>query len=139
MKKIEKTKKVVKQVKNEEELRVDVQNDAQMVAPGIRVPPRIPRDPSVWTKSSSEKFILKREKARDRSKFLTRWAGKKKAIPVYGKLIIQLNEAKPKSTLSIKCGQSDIPKIIAKYKDHLVKYAWSGKTYTGTQLPFWGR
>lgn len=138
MKKIEKPKRVQQ---SDEELRVDVYNDAEMVALGMRVPPLAPRDPSVWTKTPSEKFILKRERARDKTEFLTRWAGKKKSIPVYDKLIVRLHKAPKggKNTLSIKCGQSDIPKILARYKDNVVNYSWNGKTYTRTSLPFWGR
>lgn len=86
MKKIEKPKRVQQ---SDEELRVDVYNDAEMVALGLRVPPLVPRDPSVWTKTPSEKFILKRERARDKTEFLTRWAGKKKSIPFYDKLIVR--------------------------------------------------
>ena len=44
MKKIEKPKRVQQ---SDEELRVDVYNDAEMVALGIRVPPLAPRDPSM--------------------------------------------------------------------------------------------
>lgn len=129
-----------------DELRVDVMNDTEMVGLGIRVAPRVPRDPNVWTKSSSEKFILKREKARQKNEFLTRWTGKRKSIPVYGKLVVNLKKVSNSSrlTLSFECGQSDIQRILSQFRindseTNVKKYSWNGKTYAYTELPFWGR
>lgn len=124
-----------------DDLRVDVMNDKEMVSLGIRVAPRVERDPSVWTKSISEKFLLRREKSRNTTTFFSRWSSKKKSIPVRSKLIINLKRVSEgsKLTLSFNCGQSDIPRILSRYSNNINTYSWNGKTYTGTSLPFWGR
>lgn len=152
-------KKIVSKQK-EEDLKVDVTNDAEMVALGIRLPNLTPRDQSIWTKTDKEKALLKKAKHSYHGEFSSKWGFTKKPIPVYAKLIVTIKPSKSfmikdsetgknlyKTTFSHKCGQSDIPAILSKYVEEdrklkvayplVVKYSWNGKTYGPKELPFW--
>lgn len=131
--------------KNEEDLRVDVSNDAEMVALGIRPKNLEPRDPSIWTKSSIDKKNAKLVRQYTKHYFEgTRWAAPQRSIPIPGKLIVQLkrNKAFKHTTYSYKCMQHDIPRILGHYRvgknESLINwYKWNGKTYNHAELPFW--
>lgn len=63
-------------------------------------------------------------------------------IPVYEKIILYLkpgplDKENFKSTVSFKCGQADIPEIVNKRKNQLIKYFWNGRTYFPGEFPFW--
>lgn len=149
-------KKVVeKQTKDE---KVNVYDDVEMVSLGIRKPVLTPRDPSVWTKTLSEKAAVRVHRNK-KYNFVTKWGYRQKSIPVYSKLIVTIKpsarftmvnkkgERVNKTTYSFNCGQSDIPRILSKFVEidkaskityPLVKsYYWNGKTYKPSQLPFW--
>lgn len=131
--------------KNEEDLRVNVYDDAEMVALGIRPRNLEPRDPAIWTKNSIEKKNAKLVRQHLKHYFEgTRWAAPRRSIPIPGKLIVQLkrNNAYKHTTYSFECMQHDIPRIIGHYKvgknESLVSwYKWNGKTYNHNELPFW--
>lgn len=145
--------------KKEENLRVDVNNDAEMVALGIRPKNLEPRDPSVWTKSRQDKKNAKLVKHHLKHAFeYTKWPAPKRSIPISGKLIVLIKKDKKfsekqsdrkfiyKTTFSHKCNQSDIPELLSKYttlnKNNenvslVVKYKWNGKEYQYGELPFW--
>lgn len=122
---------------------VDVHNDALMVSLGIRPRNVQPRDPSVWTKTDKEKKILKKLRNRYKPKFKSSSIAPKKHIPVYAKLIVQVNsKAFPKTTYSHMCWQSDIQQILNNYVDKdgrpaYTKYHWNGQDYKPGTLPFW--
>ena len=120
---------------------VDVMNDAMMVAEGIRVPMLKPRDPSVWTKTADERRKLKIAKARDNTKFETRWvAHRKQSCPLVANMIFHVipTDKFPKTTYSFNCPLHEIPRILKKFKKVMVgEYKWNGKTYQREQLPFW--
>lgn len=107
-----------------------------------RVESYVSRDPSVWTKTLKEKKILKTQrrihKHSLKSKSSTPW----KEIPVYGKIILYLkpgplDKENFKSTVSFECGQADVPEIVNKRKNQLIKYFWNGRTYFPGEFPFW--
>lgn len=131
--------------KSEEDLKVDIHNDKEMVELGIRVRPLEPRDPSIWVKNDVEKKNAKLVKQLTKNYFnVTRWAFKPRPIPVPGKLIIQLNKNDQfkHTTYSYECMQHDIPRILGHYRvgknDTLINwYKWNGKTYSPSELPFW--
>ena len=129
---------------------VNVHDDALMISLGLRLPKRVPRDPSVWTKTPKEKAVLKKYKDQDTTTFVCKGVAKFKPIPVYDKCILQLKKSDkytvfdntlgrrvPQTVISIQCSQSDIPNLIAKYKDVLVKYHWNGRDYLPNQIPYW--
>lgn len=143
--------------KKEVDLRVDINNDAEMVALGIRPKNLVPRDPSVWTKTYQDKKNAKIVRHKLKHAFdHTNWPAPFRPIPIPGKLIISIKKHKNfaenkngktfyKTTFSYKCIQSDIPSILDKYvlkngdsKNVLIiKYKWNGKDYTYGQLPYW--
>lgn len=101
------------------------------------------RDKDVWTKTPSEKRFLKSIKRfNEDGHFHNKPI---KYAPLFSKLIIYLKKNKhfPKSTYSTKCWLNDIPYIIGKYnlKDNkpiVLKYSFNGKTYSPSEIPFWG-
>ena len=146
---------------------VDVHNDAEMVAIGIRVPLATPIDESVWTKTDAEKKELAKKRAVLKHYFdNTKSVGsaKKWSIPLRSKLIITIRNhpkfrkikknkkgeivTNYKTTFSHVCGQSEIKDILkmfevydkrTKSKINLVeKYYWNGKKYAPDVLPAWG-
>lgn len=148
---------VEKQTKEE---RVNVYNDEEMVALGIRKPKVSPRDPSVWTKTLEEKAKARVAKNSIKTQFSTGLGQPSRSIPVYGKLIVYIKPSSKfcimdkktgkkinKTVFSHKCGQSNIPTILSKYaeKDNklnmsyslVTKYSWNGKTYNPKEIPFW--
>lgn len=145
--------------KKEENLRVDVNNDAEMVALGIRPRNLEPRDPSVWVKSYQDKKNAKLVKHYLKHAFdYVNWPAPKRPIPVPGTLIITIRKNKDfsdkqsngklfyKTTFSHRCIQSDIPELLSKYVSKtkngnetslVIKYKWNGKEYKYGELPFW--
>ena len=146
---------------------VDVHNDAEMVAIGIRVPLATPVDESVWTKTDTEKKELAKKRAVlkhyfDHTKGVS--TAKKWSIPLRDKLIITIRNhpkfrkikknkkgeivTNYKTTFSHVCGQSEIKDVLkmfevydkqTKSKISLVeKYYWNGKEYAPNVLPAWG-
>lgn len=134
---------------------VDVHNDALMVSLGLRQPPVIPRDISVWTKSPKEKTTLKKLRKIVKNNFATGWGHNPAPIPLDGKLVItikknnkymiydeKLNRKVFKTTFSFYCNQRRIPFILGKFNDkkdkqNIIKYSWNGRTYSPTELPSW--
>lgn len=138
---------------------VDVHNDAQMVSLGIRCKLAEPRDPSVWTKTKSEKKSAKWARRQLKHAFdHASWPAPFRPIEIPGKLIIRIKKTSKfskvmsngvkfyKTTFSHECKQSDIPEILSKYMIRgknkqditLVQwYKWNGKTYSADELPFW--
>ncbi len=136
---------------------VNVRDDALMVSLGFRQPPLQPRDPSVWTKTETEKKKLMNLKHRLKGKFCANWGYVSPEIPVYGKLIVYIkkdpkyttvdpktNRKVYKTTFSYKCGQSKIPSILSAFSNKkdlnntlVTKYYWNGRTYSPTELPYW--
>ena len=146
---------------------VDVHNDAEMVAIGIRVPLAKPVDESDWTKTDTEKKELAKKRAVlkhyfDHTKGVS--TAKKWSIPLRDKLIITIRNhpkfrkikknkkgeivTNYKTTFSHVCGQSEIKNVLkmfdvydkqTKSKVNLVeKYYWNGKEYAPDVLPAWG-
>lgn len=127
---------------------VNVRDDEQMIELGIRPPHVIPRDKSVWTKTSYEKKSLKieRNKHKERIHF---HSVPRKSIPVRAKLIIYLKKNKnfPYTIYSTECMQHEIGDILFNYylKNHktgcneclITKYVYNGKTYDPNERPFW--
>lgn len=113
---------------------IDIHDDALCISLGIHPRNAIPRDPSVWTKSYKEKKELRKLRRKHKHDKLFGGVAESAPIPVYDKLIIY---CKGKPTRSIKCAQSDIPLILVKYAENLVKYYWNGRTYKPGTLPFW--
>ena len=95
------------------------------------------RDATIWTKTPKEKEAIRRIKRTFPKGFLSKWPHTKKSIPCYGKLIIQINGSN--KTLSIECGQSDIPAIVSKYNTNgnVKWYKWNGKQYLANQFPYY--
>lgn len=116
-----------------------INDDAWMVAEGLRAPNVQPRDPSVWTKTAAEREQIR--KLKHQKYRLTRGGvGGRKYIPVYLKLIVQVRGWE-KTTYSLKCWQADIPRIIGNFNagdgKEVIKYQWNGKTYKPNEVPFW--
>lgn len=91
---------------------------------------------SVFKKSEGErKFLKKLQHQLGKSFGGSKWSKKVvRPIPVYDKIILYLGR---KGTRSVECGQADIPAILRRHKDDLVKYQWLHKTYMPDELPFW--
>lgn len=132
---------------------IDIHSDVEKDAAGILwYKPGFVRDPSVWTKTDKEKKALKKAKNSYHGKFLSSWNFTKPHIPCYGNIIIELykstNKNCPsKTTISIYCGQSDIPEILDRHDFVSVKgenvpgnvrrYKWNGKWYGRNELPYY--
>lgn len=130
---------------------IDIKNEPLMQALGIHPRDVEPRDESVWSKTNAEKKQLRKLRKSIKTKMVGS-VPKDKSIPIYGTLIIHLKKVEPfytvkrvngqkevyfKSTLSIKCGQADLPRILSNYSKAILYYNWMGKTYQEGQLPFW--
>ena len=126
----------MKKVREEREP-VDVMDNEMMVREGLRQPNRVPRDPSVWTKTDKEKRLWKKYRrfpAPD-----SRWAAPEKGGGLPGKLIVQV-KGMEKSTFSHKCTTTDVPYLLSKYKTEtssIVKCSWNGKTFDAENLRLW--
>lgn len=138
---------------------IDVSNDDLMVSLGIRNPKIQPRDPSVWTKTKSEKKSAKWARRQLKHAFdHCNWSAPHRSVDIPGKLIIRIKKTSKfsgvmsngvkfyKTTFSHDCKLSDISSVLSKYmirgKDKqnvtLVQwYKWNGKTYYPGELPFW--
>lgn len=153
-------KKIIEKQTTRDE-KVNVYNDAEMVSLGIRNPKVTPRDPAVWTKTLEEKAKARVARHSIKTQFSSGGNSSPKSIPVYSKLIVYIKPSEKfqaidgktgkrfkKTVFSHKCGQSDIPSILAKYVERdaklnvsyslVTKYSWNGKTYGAKELPFWG-
>lgn len=137
-----------KVVQHENDCWIDVHNDEQLVSLGIRPANLIPKDLKMWTKTSSERAILKslRHSNKRRMHFNSI---PPKFIPVRGKLVIYLkkNNTYPNTTYSTTCWQHEISSILSKYYQMdntnkfeiplVSKYSYNGKTYLANERPFW--
>lgn len=107
---------------------VDVTNDAMMVAAGLRQPMRVPRDPSVWSKTAKE-----RSKWQEHRRFPTpsgQWSAPEKSGGLPGVLVVSVRGCE-KTTYSHKCNTSDVKHLLSRYKSmtsSVVKCSWNGKT-----------
>lgn len=131
----------------EEDRWIDVHDDDVMRAHGLWRPyNQSPRDPSVWTKTPSERRLLKKLRHSFKGDMHFHSAPRK-IIRVRAKLIINLykNKRFSKTTYSTECWQHEIPEILAKYRvtdrngfstSVVRKYVWNGKTYDPHDLPF---
>ena len=148
----------MKKIRKQKEIEpVDVHNDAEMVALGLRNPIYPGRDQSVWSKTDKEKDFLKKMKHSCTSDLDRGWGAPIKSIPIPGKLIVRIKPSDnftvvakdgrvmKKTTYSHKCIQSDIPRILSKYAESdgkvsysiVINYSWNGKTYNPKEIPFW--
>lgn len=104
---------------------VDVNNDAQMVALGIRPPHVKPRDPSVWTEKERKAWRKQRHfPAPD-----TRWAAPVRPSRFIGRLIVHV-KGLDKTTYRHDCPETDLAYLLGKYKNEhctIVKAFWNGK------------
>jgi hypothetical protein len=118
---------------------VDVHNSILMIDLGIHPPFIEDRDPEVWTKSVSEKELIKKMRRLHKGKYHLGFPSKKE-IPVQAKLIVQLksNDKFPDSTYSSKCYMHQISDILSYYGlENINKYIFNGTTYKPGELPFW--
>ena len=118
---------------------IDIHDDDLCISLGIHPRNAEPRDMSVWTKTNKEKKELKRLRLRHKRDKMFGGVSESAPIPVYDKLILYI---KGKPTRSIKCAQSDIPRILSRYTlengmSAIIKYYWNGKEYKSGTLPFW--
>lgn len=144
----------MKKIKKQREVEpVDIYNDAEMVALGLRLPAYPGRDESVWSKTAKEKALLKKMKHSCTTKLDRGWGASPKSIPIPGKLIVRIKPSDKfimvtkegkilkKTTYFHECIQSDIPRILSKYVEKnnsiVINYSWNGKTYNPKEVPFW--
>lgn len=115
---------------------IDIHNDDLLVKLGIRQPVAEPRNPSVWTKTKSEKKALSKVR---RKQHMFGGVAPFKVIPVQDKLIIYLKKNKvfPNTVYSTICYQHQIPNVLKMYGTLVVKYYFNGKTYKPEELPYW--
>lgn len=104
----------------------------------------VARDPEVWSKTEKEKKQLRKMKAQLDHDISGKSLRPYREIPVYDNMIIYLKKAidicgKKYTTLSVHCGQGDIPMVLHRHAGEIVKYKWVGKVYTPDKLPFWGK
>ena len=105
----------------------DVNNDAQMVALGIRPPHVKPRNPSVWTKTEKERKAWRKQRhfpAPD-----TSWAAPMRPSRFIGRLIVHV-KGLDKTTYRHDCPETDLAYLLGKYKNEhctIVKAFWNGK------------
>lgn len=113
--------------KKEEDKKVDVHNDSEMVSLGIRCPLMTPRDPSVWTKTEKERKAWKRQRRFPAP--TSRWAPPVKPSRFTGRLIVHVRGL-DKTTYCHNCPEIDIPYLLSKYKSEdssIIKVFWNGK------------
>lgn len=117
---------------------VDVTNDAEMVAAGLRQPSVTPRDKSVWEKTDKERRLWKKQRrfpAPD-----SRWAAPDKTGGLPGKLVVQVDGLE-KTTFSHKCTTTDVRYLLSKYKTEnssIIKCSWNGKEFNPEDIRLWG-
>lgn len=105
---------------------VNIHNDQECIDLGLRLPKRVPRDPSIWTKSSKDKRALKAIKKTVKTPNLG-WAPPQKESRLSETLIINVKDY-PKTTYTFKnCPETNIDYILNKYKDVLIKAFFGGK------------
>lgn len=113
--------------KKEEDKRVDVNNDAEMVALGIRNPHIKPRDPSVWTKTEKERKAWKKQRRFPAPN--SRWMPPVITSQFKGRLTVNV-KGLGKTTYSHNCPETDIPYLLGKYKSEhssIIRAFWNGK------------
>lgn len=113
--------------KKEGDKKVDVTNDAEMVALGIRNPNLTPRDPSVWTKTEKERKAWKKQ--RNFPAPNSRWAAPVKVSRFIGRLVVNV-KGLDKTTYCHNCPETDIPYLLNKYRSErssIVRAFWNGK------------
>lgn len=116
---------------------VDVMDNEMMVREGLRQPNRVPRDPSVWTKTEKEKRLWKKYRRFPAPNSC--WAGPEKTGGLPGKLIIQVKGLE-KSTYCHNCLTTDVRYLLSKYKTErssIVKSSWNGCTFDPERLHLW--
>ena len=132
----------------DEDLWVDVHDDALMVELGIRPAVLTPRDKTVWTNTPYELRLLKslRRGSKGRIHFHTI---PERSIPVRAKLIVYLkkNNKFPKTTYSTTCWQNEVGSILLNYYQKnkktgyneclIAKYSYNGKMYEPEERPYW--
>lgn len=138
--------KTIRKTQKQEDTWVDVHDDKLMVELKFRKPLVEQRDMSVWSKTDTEKNLLK--------KFRRSYKGNKhfNSIPkkisqFKSKLIIQLkrNKVFSNSTYSQECYWHDIPSILNKYyaenkktkksENLVIKYVFNNITYKPNERP----
>lgn len=123
-----------KEDKRKEDQRVDITNDAEMVALGIRNPKVAPRDLSVWTKTEKERKLLKKYHHFPTPE--SHWAPPVKTSRFIGRLIVNVNGLE-KTTFSHHCSETDIPYLLSRYKSEhssIVRAFWNGKEINPERL-----
>lgn len=116
---------------------VNVHDSQLMINLGLHPKYRSIPDFSKTLTEKAELKILKNQLGR--GFYNQKWGvHEKKYIPVYGKLIIQMEG---ENTKSINCNQADISEILLRFKKringNLLSYKWNGRTYKDCELPFW--
>lgn len=125
---------------------VNCHNEEEMIALGYRNP-LTPRDKTVWTKTASEKKLLKQTKRKFKGyEFSSSWGFHKPSIPCTAKLIIELDKCPEllnkegfsysHLTVSYMCGQSRIPDYLNKFAGKVKRYKYNDKYYKPDELPF---
>lgn len=105
---------------------VDVTNDAECIALGLRLPKRQPRDPSIWTKSNRDRQLIKKYK-KSSSLADIGWAAPKRESKLVDKLIVNVKD-NPKTTYCYKnCLDTNVSYILDRYEKSLVKAFYGGK------------
>ena len=115
-----------------------INDDAWMVAEGLRAPNRQPRDPEVWTKTAEERARIK-ELNKQKHRVSRGSMSTRTYIPCYAKLIIQVRGC-AKTTYSTMCWQADVPRIVGNFKGEgkeVLNYKYNGKQYAPNEVPFW--
>lgn len=126
----------MKKVREEVEA-VDVTNNEMMIQEGLRQPNRVPRDPSVWSKTEKERRLWR--KYRRVAIPNQSWTAPEKTGGLPGKLIIQVRGL-GKTTYAYKCLTTDVRYLLSKYKTNyssIVKSSWNGKTFDPECVRLW--
>lgn len=131
--------------KKEENRWINVHDDTVMREMGFMRPTvQSPRDKSVWTKTPSERRMLRKVKTR-RSGNMHFLSSPKRRAFVRTKLIIQLKRNKkfPKTTYSFMCWNTDVDNILRKFQvvntktgyleSVIAKYSYNGKLYSSKE------
>lgn len=129
-----------KKVQKEENRWINVHDDKVMNEMGlIRYLAQVSRDPSVWSKTSYEKRILKTVKQSTRKEDMHFYNVPAKRSIVRAKLIVQLkrNKVFPKTTYSFICGNEEVSNILNNFKilnrktqqpeSIVLKYSYNGR------------
>lgn len=106
---------------------IDVNNDAMMIAAGLRQPSVKPRDPSVWSKTDKERKLWKRYRRFPIPE--GNWPAPIKSSRFVGVLIVNV-KGMDKTTFSHKCSDVSMPDILSRYKSEtctIVRAFWNGK------------